>query len=95
MSTRTRGEGLGNIDRDRLAAFCERTQRPGHDLLEPDVAEHELQRAGLQAAHVEQVADEVVEPVGLLVDRLEKLVYRVSGPDDVTLQQARDRGLDR
>ena len=33
-----------------------------------------LERAGLEAAHVEQVADERVEAVGLLVDRREELV---------------------
>ena len=38
---------------------------------------------GLEAAHVEQVADERVEPVGLLVDRGEELVRVVGRPLDV------------
>ena len=43
----------------------------------------DLQRAGLQPAHVEQVADERVEPVGLLVDRLQEGVAFLRRPVDV------------
>ena len=39
----------------------------------PTVAQHEAQRPALQAAHVEQVPDEAVEPVGLLLDGGEEL----------------------
>ena len=40
----------------------------------------EVHRAGLEPAHVEQVPDERVEPVGLLVDRLEELAGRLGRP---------------
>ena len=53
------------------------------------------ERAGLEAAHVEQVADEAVEPVGLLVDGDEERSRCVVGPGDVVLEQARHRRLDR
>ena len=43
----------------------------------------DVERAGLQAAHVEQVADERVQPVGLLVDRVEELAPRLRRPLDV------------
>ncbi len=55
----------------------------------------QLERSRLQAAHVEEVADEGVEAVGLLVDRREELVLLGRSPVDVSLQQARHRGLDR
>ena len=51
--------------------------------------------AGLQPAHVEQVADELVQAVGLLVDREQELVRLLGRPLDVLLEQARDRRLDR
>ncbi len=51
--------------------------------------------AGLDAAHVEQVADEVVEPIGLLVDGVERSSRRSSGTSERRLQEARRRRLDR
>ena len=42
---------------------------PTHDLLDADRAQLDGQRRRLQAAHVEQVGDDVGEPVGLLLDR--------------------------
>ena len=53
------------------------------------------ERAGLEPAHVEQVADERVEPVGFVVDRLEQLVRGGRVERDVLREQARRRGLDR
>ena len=44
--------------RHAVARCAEPGERGRHDLLEADVAHHELERAGLQPAHVEQVADE-------------------------------------
>ncbi len=44
------------------------------------------ERAGLQPAHVEQVADEGVEAVGLLVDRLQELAALLRWPVHVVLR---------
>ena len=60
----------------------------------PTGGEADVERAGLEPAHVEQVADEGVEAVGLLVDRDEELVSRLGRPFDVLLQKARHRCLD-
>ena len=68
---------------------------PGTTSSSPTSRIDELHRAGLQPAHVEQVADEVVEPVGPLVDRLEELAGRAGREVDVALQQAAHRRLDR
>ena len=97
MSARTRGSRLGDVDEDLVlrGRRAEPVQRGGHDLFEADVALDELDRAGLDPAHVEKVADEVVEPVGLAVDRLEQLAPVVGVERDVALAEARDRRLDR
>ena len=50
---------------------------------------------GAEAAHVEQVADEIVEPSRLVVDGVEQLVARLRRPIDVGGEQARGRGPDR
>ena len=58
-------------------------------------AQERLQRAGVQAAHVEQVADQPVEPVGVLLDGGEQRLFVGLGPGHVGLAQAADAGLDR
>ena len=58
-------------------------------------AQERLQRPGVQAAHVEQVADQRVEPVGVLLDGGQQLGLVVLGPFHVGLPQAADAGLDR
>ncbi len=52
-------------------------------------------RTDLDPRHVQDVGDEVVEPVGGLLDRREQLRPLVRRPLDVVLAQARDRGLER
>ena len=92
----TRGSVSGTSTLDLGAAWrrgC--ASAAGIDLVEADGAALTLERAGLEPAHVEQVADEGVEPVGLLVDRGEELVSRLRRPVDVVLEQARHRRLDR
>ena len=69
-------------------------KRSRDDLVDPDRREADLERPGLKAAHVEQVADEIVEPVRLLVDREEELMAGLRRPLDVLLEQARHRRLD-
>ena len=59
--------------RPRLSVgVAEAGERGGHDLLQPTARLH-VSAPALQPAHVEQVADEAVEPVGLLVDGREEL----------------------
>ena len=69
-------------------------ERGGDDLFEVHLAHHRLEDAGLQAAHVEQVAHERVQSVGFVLDRAEELVDVGLAPGDVGLAQARRRGLD-
>ena len=53
-----------------------------------------MNRSGLDARGVEQLAHHVVEPFGLGEDRLEEVVHLILGPVDVGLQQAGHRRLD-
>ena len=50
----------------------------GDHLVDPDRQEADVERARLEPAHVEEVADERIEAIGLLVDREEELVPRLS-----------------
>ena len=50
---------------------------------------------GLEPAHVEQVADQRVEPLGFVVDGLQQLLAGRWIPVDVVGEQARRRGSDR
>ena len=93
-SARTRGS-VSSTSTSTRSAWVRPASAPGSDLVEPDVAHHELDRAGLQPAHVEEVPDQVVEPVGPLVDGLEELPGGGRREVDVALQQAADRRLDR
>ena len=91
-----RRQRLGDVDLDAVGRLARgstaRRRRP-----RPSRRRHGAapDGAGLEAAHVEEVADEGVEPVGLLVDRLEELVGGVGRPVDVVLEQAGHRRLDR
>ena len=49
----------------------------------------------MQAAHVQQVADQGVEPVGVLLDGGQQVGLVGLGPLHVGLPQAADAGLDR
>ena len=48
-------------------------ERHRHHLVEVDLADQRGDGAGLQPGHVEQVADEVVEAVGALLDARQQL----------------------
>ena len=69
-------------------------ERRRHDLLEGHRPELGLHRAGLQPAHVQQVGDQRVEPVGGLLDGGEQRGLVFAAPLDVLLAQAAHRGLD-
>ena len=73
-SARTAGSVSGRRRRRRTPARRGSRARRARPPRGSTGARADVERAGLQPAHVEQVADERVEPVGLLVDRLEELV---------------------
>jgi hypothetical protein len=54
-----------------------------HDLLDAGRPDADAEGPSLQSAHVEEVADDVVETVGLLVDGRVELVAHVGRPFDV------------
>ena len=91
----TRGKRLVEGDVDGVGGAAQAGQGRRHDLLVADGSGLEPQRPALQPAHVEQVADEVVEAVALLVDGAQELEGGLLGPVDVALEQAGDRRLDR
>jgi hypothetical protein len=86
---------LGHVDLDAAAVVGEAGERGRHHLVHADRPAVQAEGAGLQPAHVEQVADQGIQPVGLLVDGGQQLSGRLGGEGDVVLEQARDRGLDR
>ena len=65
---------LGNVDLDSLRRHVQTDDRARDDLLDADRLRRDRDAAGLQPAHVEQVADERVEPLGFVVDRLQQLL---------------------
>ena len=91
------GEDLGqrvrDVDQEPRGRRVQVVQRAGHDLVQPDRAREHGQRAGLQPAHVQQVADQVGEPVQRLVRGGEQLVAVLGRPVHVRRAQAGDRGL--
>jgi hypothetical protein len=54
-----------------------------------------LERAAFDTRHIEQVADQAVEAIGLAGDGLEKAVLIGLAPGDLRLEQALGGGLDR
>ncbi len=64
---------LRDVDVDRTAVIGQAGERLRHHLVKPDPPAHERERPGLDPTHVEEVADQAVEPVRLLLDRREEL----------------------
>ena len=62
--------GHGYLHPDRI---LQPEQRDRGHLVNRRGAQEGLQRSGMQAAHVEQVADQGVEPVGVLLDGREQV----------------------
>ena len=86
---------LGDVDLDAPVRCPGAADRGEGDLLDTDRLELDVQRRRLQATHVEQVADDRRQPIGLLLDGLVELGDRVRRPVDVALTKAGDRRLDR
>src|SRR6185436_5584855 len=66
-------EVIGEPGADPAALVAEAGDGSGDDIPEVQILEVRSDRSGLQPRHVEQVAHHGVEPVGRLVDRLEKM----------------------
>ena len=69
--------------------------RPVTALPRSTSVEQRSDRARLQPAQVEQVADQGVQPVGRLLDGGQQLLLVLRRPGDRGVAQAADRGLDR
>jgi two-component system sensor histidine kinase KdpD len=67
------GKRLGHVEVDPGRPRSEAGHGGEDDLLEADRPHDELEGTGLESAHVQQVADERVEAIGLLIDRREEL----------------------
>ena len=65
-----------------------------HDLVEVALPDQRRDRGGLQPGHVEQIADQVVEAVGAVLDAFQQLGLVLLGPADIVRAQGSDRGLD-
>ena len=91
MSGRSSGTAtsMSTVGIERLANAATTTSS------QPTGTAQDPQRAALQPAHVEEVADQAVEPIGLLVDGQQELLGGIGRPRHVPLHQAGDRGLDR
>ena len=87
-------EVIRHVDQHPVRGRADAAQGDGDDLLQPHRQGVHVERSRLEAAHVEKVAHERVEPVGVLVDRMEELVSLGLGPHDVVGQERGDRGLD-
>src|SRR5690606_39466038 len=69
-------------------------ERHRDDLVQVGLADDRGDGAGLEAGHVEQVADEVVEAVGAVLNGLQQFHLVLFGPLDVIGAQGGDRRLD-
>ena len=83
---------LGDVEGDAVLGYA--AERHRDDLVEVDLADQRGDGAGLQAGHVEEVADQVVEPVGAVLDALQELGLVLLGPGDVVGAQGGHGGLD-
>ena len=76
---------IGRVSRDVQldAALGDAAQRHRDHLVEVDLADQRGDGAGLQPGHVQQVAHEVVEPVGAVLDAGQQFGLVLLGPGDV------------
>ena len=86
-----RGQVVGDAQEDPVGRGADLVERPRYGVLDPDRGGCDAERAGLQAAHVEQVVDEPGEPVEGLVGGGEQL-GAVRGAEREVATQARDGG---
>jgi hypothetical protein len=72
---------------DHYLETVDTDQRLGDNLVQSDRPWGDGQGAGLEAAHREQIGDQVVKAVGGVLDRGEKLRLLVRGPPHVVLPE--------
>jgi len=89
------GQVLGDVDHGSRRLPGQAHEGGRYDLLEAHGAQDEPEGTGLEAAHVEQIADEGVEAIDLLVDGHEQLMGIVLTEVDVGLEEAGGRRLNR
>ena len=83
-----------NPDVDRRDVDGEAPERRVHRGVDRDRLDANTEHPGLEAAHVEKIRHERVQPVGFGVDRLAERLHLGRRPLDVGAQQARRSGLD-
>ena len=88
------GQRLGHIDVDPLLGRGDPGQRGRNDLFEGDRTQDQFHGAGLEPAHVEQVADHAIEPVGRGLDVVEQHATIIVGEGHVGVKQSGGRRLD-
>ena len=93
-SVRTAGTVSDTAARTRSARSPSAAQNQWHDLLQRDRLHLGTDGTGLDTAHVEQVRHQVVEPIGLLLDRAQEVRLLLGRPHDLVGPQAADRRLD-
>ncbi len=86
------GQRLGDVELH--AVLGDPAERHRHHLVHVDLADQRGDGAGLQPGHVEQVAHQVVEPVGALLDAFEEFRAVLLRPGHVVRAQRADRRLD-
>ena len=62
-------QSFGDVDLDTVGAGAEAVKGGRHDLVECHRRGARSHRVGVDPRHVEQVADQLRQPVGLLLDR--------------------------
>ena len=85
---------LVDVDVDVWGAGAEAADRRYDDFLYAGRPQIDEDRERLQPAHVQQVADQRRQPVGLGLDRRLELRPQVGRPVDLVLAKAGDRRLD-
>lgn len=85
-------QGLGDVERD--AVLGDADQSHGDHLVEVRFADQRDDGPGVEAGHVEEVADQGGEAVGSVLDAFEEFGLVVLGPFDVVGAQGADGRLD-
>ena len=86
---------MSSTSRCRATSAAQRCARRPDHLRHLGRLQPRLQRAGLEPGHVEQVADEAVQPLGLVLRRLQQLGPRLRVQRRIVAAQAGDGAEDR
>jgi hypothetical protein len=89
-----RWEDLGDVDDHSGSDRSETVDRPVEDIIDPRRSQGDPHRTSVEAAHVQQVVNQIGQPIRLGVDRLGEAAGLVGRPLDVPGQQTGRGGLD-